>query len=377
MATKRDYYEVLGVAKTASKDEIKSAYRKLAKKYHPDNKETGDEAKFKEIQEAYDILYDDQKRSTYDQFGHSAFEQGGANGNGNPFTNGFSGFEGDIDLGDIFGSFFGGGGRRRQQNVGPQRGDDVLMRQRVDFMDVINGRDIEITFDYDEDCPHCHGTGAEDPNDIITCSTCHGRGTVSRTSRGIFGMMMESSAICPDCGGRGKTIKNVCHECGGSGFRRTKKTVKVHIPAGINNGQQIRLSGMGGVGKNGGPHGDLYLEINVKSHPYFQREGNDIHLEIPLEFVDAILGTKIDVPTVYGDVTLTIPAGTQPGTVLRMKGKGIADLRTQKPGDEYVHLDIKMPTYLSHKQKTSLEEYRKTIKDGEDVYTKFKKKNFK
>lgn len=372
MATKRDYYEVLGVKKSASKDEIKSAYRKLAKMYHPDNKETGDEAKFKEIQEAYDILYDDQKRSTYDQFGHAAFEQGGAQG-GNPFQGGF-GFDGDIDLGDIFGSFFGGGNRRRQSSNGPQRGDDSLIRLKVDFMDAVTGKDTEISFDYDEECANCHGTGAEKPEDIITCASCHGRGTITRQTRGIFGMMMEQSVVCPDCNGRGKTIKQMCHECNGNGYKHIKKTVKIHIPAGINNGQQIRLSGMGEVGKNGGQHGDLYIEINVKSHPYFTREGNDIHITIPIDFSDAILGAKIDIPTVYSDVTLTIPAGTQPGTILRMRGKGIEDLRTKKPGDQFVHLDIKMPTSLSHKQKVALEDYRKTIKDGEDVYSKYKNK---
>ena len=373
MATKRDYYEVLGINKNATKDEIKSAYRKLAKMYHPDNKETGDEAKFKEVQEAYDILYDDQKRATYDQFGHAAFEQGGQQGGG-PFQGGF-GFDGDIDLGDIFGSFFGGGRQRgRGGQTGPQRGDDSLMRLRVEFMDVVNGKDTEISFDYDEDCPHCHGTGAESPSDVETCSTCHGRGTVTRQARGLFGMMMEQSVVCPDCNGRGKTVKNKCHECGGAGYKHVKKTVKIHIPAGINHGQQIRLTGMGEIGKNGGQHGDLYVEILVKEHPFFTREGNDIHIEIPIDFSDAILGTKIEVPTVYEDVILTIPAGTQPGTTLRMKGKGIQDLRTQKPGDQYVHLDIKLPTFLSHKQKVALEEYRKTIKDGDDVYSKYKKK---
>ena len=323
MANKRDYYEVLGVAKTASKDEIKSAYRKLAKKYHPDNKETGDEAKFKEIQEAYDILYDDQKRAAYDQFGHAAFEQnGGAGpGNGGPFG-GFGGFGGvDVDLGDIFGSFFGGGSRRRT-NVGPQRGDDTLMRVKVEFMDIVNGKDQEINFDFEDDCPHCKGSGADTPNDVKTCNTCHGKGTVTRQTRSLFGMV-TNEYVCPDCNGKGKTITKKCKECNGIGYKRIRKNIKIHIPAGINSGQQIRISGMGEHGTNGGPHGDLYVEVNVRPHQYFKRDGNDIHLDVPIDFIDAILGRKIEVETVYGTEAVQIPAGTQVGTVLKIKGKGM------------------------------------------------------
>ena len=374
---KRDYYEVLGVSKTASKDEIKSAYRKLAKKYHPDNKETGDEAKFKEVQEAYDILFDDQKRDAYNQFGHAAFEQtGGGPGGGNPFGGGFSGFGEDINLGDIFSSFFGGGSARRSaRRAGPQRGDDILMKHRVDFMDVVNGKDEEVSFDYEEDCPHCHGTGAESPSDVKTCPTCGGKGTVIRQQRGIFGMM-NTEAVCPDCGGAGRTISKKCSVCGGSGHKRVKKTMKIHIPVGIQSGQQIRLQGMGGAGTNGGEHGDLYIEINVKPHPYFQRERNDIHLTIPLDFVDAILGTKIEVPTVNGNVYLTVPEGTQPGQTLRMRGQGIKDLRSGKPGDQYVHLDIKSPSSLNKKQKEALKMYKDNLKESDDPYYKFQK-NFK
>ena len=374
MATKRDYYEILGVSKTASKDEIKSSYRKLAKKYHPDNKETGDETKFKEVQEAYDILYDDQKRSAYDQFGHAAFEQtGGGPAGGNPFG-GFSGFSGeDINLGDIFSQFFGGGRSSSRRQTGPIRGDDVLMRLRVDFMDVVNGKDEEIQFDFDDDCPHCHGSGAESPSDVKTCSTCHGRGSVTRQTRSLFGTV-NTETVCPDCGGSGKTISKKCSVCGGSGTKRIKKTTKIHIPVGINNGQQIRLQGMGGAGKNGGEHGDLYVEINVKEHPYFKRERNDIHLEVPLDFVDAILGTKIEVPTVYGEMIVTVPEGTQPGQVLRLKGQGIKDLRTGKPGDQYIHLDIKGPTSLTKKQKEALQAYKEVSKDSDSLFEKFKKK---
>ncbi len=372
---KRDYYEVLGVSKSASKDEIKSSYRKLAKKYHPDNKETGDEAKFKEVQEAYDVLFDDQKRSAYDQFGHAAFEQtGGGPAGGNPFS-GFSGFGGeDINLGDIFSSFFGGGGQTRsRRQSGPIRGDDVLMRLRIDFMDAVNGKDENISFDFDDDCPHCHGSGAESPSDVKTCSKCGGRGFVTRQQRSIFGTV-NSEVPCPDCGGTGKIISKKCSVCGGTGHKRVKKTTKIHIPVGINSGQQIRLTGMGGAGKNGGAHGDLYVEIVIKEHPYFKREHNDIHLEVPLDFVDAILGTKVEVPTVYGDMLVTIPEGTQPGQILRLKGQGIKDLRTGKAGDQYIHLDIKSPTSLNKKQKDALLAYREASKQNESLYEKFKKK---
>ena len=369
---KRDYYEVLGVSKSASKDEIKSAYRKLAKKYHPDNKETGDEAKFKEVQEAYDILYDDQKRSAYDQFGHAAFEQtGGGPAGGNPFG-GFGGFGEDINLGDIFSSFFGGATRRNARRTGPQRGDDILMKHRVEFMDAVNGKDEEVSFEYDEDCPHCHGTGADTPNDVKVCAKCGGKGSIIRQQRSLFGMV-NTETVCPDCGGTGRIISKKCSVCGGSGHKRTKKTMKIHIPVGIQSGQQIRLQGMGGAGTNGGEHGDLYIEINVKPHPYFKRERNDIHIDIPIDFVDAILGTKIEVPTVNGDVYLTIPEGTQPGQTLRMKGQGIKDLRTGKPGDQYVHLDIKAPTSLNKNQKEALKSYKDNMKDSDDPYYRFKK----
>ena len=372
MATKRDYYEVLGVAKGASRDEIKSAYRKLAKKYHPDNKETGDEAKFKEIQEAYDILFDDQKRSAYDQFGHAAFDQtGGGPAGGNPF--GGFGFGGeDINLGDIFGSFFGGGSSRSRRQTGPIRGDDILMHLRVDFMDAVNGKDEEVSFDFDDDCPHCHGSGADSPSDVKTCPTCKGLGTVTRQTRSIFGMVSTQS-VCPDCGGTGKIISKKCSVCNGNGYKRIKRVQKIHIPVGINDGQQIRLTGMGGAGKNGGGHGDLFIEINIKEHPFFKRERNDIHLNVPLDFVDAILGTKIDVPTVNGDMTMTVPEGTQPGQILRLKGQGIKDLRTGKPGDQYIHLDIKGPTTLNKKQREALEAYREASKKDDSLFEKFKK----
>ena len=371
MADKRDYYEVLGVSKSASKDDIKSAYRKLAKKYHPDNKETGNEAKFKEIQEAYDVLYDDQKRSAYDQFGHAAFEQAGGNPGANPFQG--SGFSGFGDLGDIFNSFFGGG-RRRDANPGaPKRGVDVLKRIRIDFMDAINGVELEVPTEVDERCPTCGGSGAKTPNDIVTCSQCKGAGYVTYRRQSLFGPM-TSQETCSQCGGTGKTIKDKCKDCGGKGYIHKKKTIKVKVPAGINEGQQIISRGNGERGKNGGENGDLYFEIVIKEHPYFKRDGNDIHLEIPLDFADACLGTKVDVPTVYGEMTLTIPAGSQPNQILRMKGCGVKDLRSGKPGDQYIKLNIKVPTSLSKSQKEHLEQFRdETNKKNEGLFAKFKK----
>lgn len=373
MAEKNDYYETLGVSKSASKDDIKSAYRKLAKKYHPDNKETGNEAKFKEVQEAYDILYDDQKRRTYDQFGHAAFEQGaGGAGGGNPFSGFGFGDEG-VDLGDIFSSFFGGGSRRSSTGAaGPRKGNDSLLRVKVDFMDTILGRDIEIPVEVDEKCPRCNGTGAKDASSIKPCPHCNGKGYVRVQRRSLFGVV-EQQEVCPQCGGKGKIVTNKCPDCNGQGYLHKRKNVKVHILAGINNGQQIRVTGMGERGVNGGENGDLYVEIVVKPHKYFVREGNDIKLEIPLDFVDAILGTTIEVPTVYGDVQVTIPAGTQPNTVLRLKGQGVKDLRTGKPGDQYIKVIIQMPTSLTKDQKDLLEKYKEKSKDQDNIFKKFSK----
>ena len=373
MADKKDLYETLGVNKSASKDEIKSAYRKLAKKYHPDNHETGNAEKFKEVQEAYDILYDDQKRSAYDQFGFAAFEQGAGQPGGNPFEGGFGfGGDGGVDLGDIFSQFFGGGRRSQRSKAGPRRGNDAIIRVKVDFMDTITGRDIEIPLTVDEQCKACGGTGAKSPSDIKTCPNCNGQGYVRTARRSLFGMV-EQQEECMRCSGRGKIISTPCPSCGGKGYNRTKKNIKVHIIAGINNGQQIRVQGMGERGANGGPNGDLFVEVNVKPHQYFKRDGNDIHLNVPIDFVDAILGTSVDVPTVYGEATLNIPSGTQPGQIFRMRGQGVKDLRSGKPGDQYIHLDIKMPTSLNKEQKELLNKYRDSVKKDDSLLAKFKK----
>lgn len=377
MAEKRDYYEVLGINKNATKDEIKKAYRLLAKKYHPDNKVTGDETKFKEIQEAYDILFDDNKRALYDQYGHAAFDKtGGGPGAGNPFENAnFSGFgDGGVDLNDIFSSFFGGGSTSRKKKSGPVRGDDTLYRIKIDFMDAVLGKDIDFTFNYDEICPNCHGTGAKSPNDVMTCPTCHGTGSIKTIRRTIFGTM-EDTSVCPQCGGTGKIIKNKCPSCNGKGYSKIKKTITIHIPAGINTGQQIRVQGMGEIGANGGAHGDMYVEVVVNEKKPFKREGNDIHIDVRINFVDAILGREVTVPTVYGDTIIKIPSGTQNGDTITIPQKGIKDLRSSKMGNQYVHIIVYNPNIkdLSKEQIELLKKYRSLAANNDSVFAKFKK----
>ena len=366
---KRDFYEVLGISKTASADEIKRAYRKKAKQYHPDIcKEPDAEEKFKEVQEAYEVLSDDNKRAAYDRYGHAAFEQG-AGGAGAGGFGGF-GFE-DVDLGDIFGSFFGGGGSRRQRQNGPRRGDDHLMRLEIDFMDAINGikKDIKVT--YDAECSHCHGSGAKTPNDVQTCSHCNGTGTVSKQQQSPFGTFVTQTT-CPHCNGTGKEIKVKCPDCHGKGYINKTVTVQLDIPAGINDGQQLRVAGKGGRGANGGPNGDLFVEIRVRNNTHFVREGRNIHMTIPISSIDATLGCEVDVPTVQGDVKVKIPAGTQSGTTLRLKGKGVKDLRGSGYGDQMVKVDVKIPTKLSSKEKSLYEQLQKLNKK-ESIFDSFKK----
>lgn len=362
MASKRDYYEVLGVSKTATKDEIKSAYRKLAKQYHPDlNKSPDAPKKFEEVQEAYDVLYDDQKRAQYDQYGHAAFEQGagmGGAGGAGPFGGFQSQGFGDVDLGDLFGSFFGGGARssRARQN-GPAKGEDSFVRVNISFMDAVNGTHVTIPLTYDEPCEHCHGTGAETPNDFVTCPDCGGKGYTIRTQRTIFGPM-QAQATCERCGGSGKIVQNKCSSCGGSGYNRVHKDLDVNIPAGINEGQQVRVRGKGERGTLGGENGDLYVEIHIKPDKLFRREGNDVHIDLPLSFVSCALGETVDVQTVYGEVSVEIPEGTQPDQVLKLRGKGIKDLRTGKPGDQYLHVKVQTPTNLTQTQKDLLRQFQ-------------------
>jgi molecular chaperone DnaJ len=382
---KRDYYEVLGVSKTATKDEIKSAYRKLAKQYHPDLNHSPDAPKkFEEIQEAYDVLYDDNKRKQYDQFGMAAFQQGASTGGaGNPFNGGgFAGQGfGDVDLNDIFQSFFGGGATRqsrRGDSGEPQKGDDTLYRVKIDFMDAINGRQVTIPLTYDEPCSNCHGTGADSPSDVDTCPQCGGTGYVRTRQQTIFGVM-ESEGPCPRCHGSGKIVSRKCHVCGGSGYSRVHKDIVVNIPAGINNGQQVRVTGKGGRGENGGPNGDLYIEVQIQAHSLFRRDGNDIHVDVPLSFVDCALGASIDVPTVYGDVTVDVPSGTQPEQILKLRGKGVKDLRSGKPGDEFLHIKVTTPTNLSQSEKDLLSEFQRqeNVKKTSNNGSKWWKNPFK
>lgn len=368
MAQKRDYYDVLGVSRSASDDEIKKAYRKLAKKYHPDiNKADDAEQKFKEVQEAYDVLKDKQTRATYDQFGHAAFDSPGGQQGG---FGGFSGFQ-DVDLGDIFGSFFGGG-RSSRQPSGPSRGQNSLSRVKISFMDAVNGRDIELNITYDERCSNCKGSGANTAADIVTCSTCGGSGTVISQQQTLFGTM-RSQSTCRDCQGSGKQIKEKCHTCSGEGYNRTKTNLTVKIPAGINQGQRIRIAGKGQRGYNGGENGDLFIEIHIDPHEFFRRENDDIYLTIPLDFVDAALGSEIEIPTVYDTVKMKVPAGTQPGTTLRLNGKGIKGMKSGKAGDQFVKIEVETPTSLNRKEKAALEQFKKTSKKT-SAYDKFKRR---
>ncbi len=360
---KRDYYEVLGINKSASKDEIRSAYRKLAKKYHPDiNHEPDAPKKFEEIQEAYDVLSDDNKRAQYDQFGMAAFSQGASTGGaGNPFGQGFSsqGF-GDVDLGDIFNSFFGGspfGNRRGSNSSSPRKGADKLASVRISFMDSIKGVKVSLNVNYEAPCKHCHGSGAETPDDLVTCPDCGGRGYKTVQQRTFFGVS-ETQVICQRCHGRGKIVRHVCHECQGEGYKKTRTNLEVNIPAGIISGQQLRVSGYGERGRNGGPNGDLIIEVEVEKDQIFERDGNDIHIEREISFVDAALGCKLEVPTVYRTVEVEIPSGTQSGAIIRLKGEGIKG-NNRKAGDQYIHLKCIVPTFLSESQKDLLRQFQK------------------
>lgn len=376
---KKDYYEVLGISKNADASEIKKAYRKMAKKYHPDANDSPDaEEKFKEIQEAYEVLGDEEKRKTYDQFGHAAFDQNGGAGGFGGFSGGFQGGGfGFDDLSDIFGSFFGGGfgqGSSKANATRPMQGENKFVVLTIDFMEAVHGTEKEIEINFDEECPHCHGSGAETPDDVVTCHTCNGSGVIEEQVRTAFGAMINQR-VCPTCNGTGKEIKNPCHVCHGKGSISKKIKVEIKVPAGINSGQQLRVAGKGERGHNGGPYGDLYVEINVRKHKLFVREGKDIYLTIPISFTDASLGTKIDVPTVHGDVELTIPEGTQPKTKFRLKNKGVKDIRSNNYGAQYVTVDVVTPTKLTKEEKDLLKQL-KAVEDkkGDSLIEKFLKK---
>ena len=356
---KRDYYEVLGVGKDADDKTIKSAFRKLAKKYHPDiNKDPDAPEKFKEAQEAYAVLSDKNKRSQYDQFGHAAFQ--GANGFGGAGgAYDFSGF--DINLDDILGSMFGGGfggfgGSRGSRSNRKVRGDDILRGINLTFEEAVFGCEKDLKLEVSEDCPLCDGKGGFDES---TCSNCHGSGTVTSEQRTLFGAFM-SKTTCPTCNGEGKVFKRTCTKCRGNGRVVQNKTITVKVPSGIDTGMRLRLSGKGEAGLNGGPNGDLYLEFNVGTHKYFQRDNDDIILSVPLTICEAVLGCKKDIKTLYGTVTLTVPSGTNNLDKQRIKGKGIKNSTTGKTGDMYIIFKVLTPTKLTRKQKELFSELSET-----------------
>lgn len=363
---KRDYYEVLGVSKTATDAEIKSAFRKLAKKYHPDVCKEPDAAeKFKEAQEAYAVLSDASKRSQYDQFGHAAF-QGGAGGAGG-FD--FSGFDFSDIFGDLFGGGFGGfgssfsGGSNR-----PRKGPDSLMRVSLTFEEAVFGTKKTIILDVTNECKSCHGAGGHGEK---TCSTCHGSGQVTSEQRTLFGTFMSKST-CPNCKGKGKSYETTCKECKGSGKIKEKQEIEVKIPAGVDNNSQLRLSGKGSAGSNGGPNGDVYLEFSVKEHPIFVRDENDIYLELPITITEAILGAKKEIPTLYGTVKLAIPAGSNSGDKHRLRGKGVESVHSMRKGDMYVILKVVTPKKLSREQKKLIDQLSKTDLEEGSEFKKIK-----
>jgi molecular chaperone DnaJ len=348
VASKRDYYEVLGVGKDASADDIKKSYRQLARQYHPDvNKAADAETKFKEVKEAYDVLSDDGKRSTYDRFGHVDPNQGmGGGGGGADFGGGF---------GDIFDMFFGGGGGRRDPNA-PQRGNDLQYTMTVEFKEAVFGKETEITIPRTETCDTCHGDGAKPGTKPESCSVCKGSGQQEVVQNTPFGRMVNRRA-CTNCSGTGRVIKEKCSTCHGAGKVKRQRKINIRIPAGVDDGAQIRMSGEGEGGLRGGPAGDLYIVIRVKSHEFFEREGDDIYCEVPLTFVQAALGDEIEIPTLTEKVKLKVPAGTQTGTYFRLKGKGVPKLRGYGQGDQHVKVTIVTPTSLTDEQKDLLRQF--------------------
>ena len=357
MAEKRDYYEVLGVSRQASDSEIKSAYRKLAKKYHPDispgDKEA--EVKFKEASEAYAVLSDADKKRQYDQFGHAAFE-GGAGGGGFDFSG--------MDMGDIFGDIFGdffGGGRSRAQSNGPMKGQNVRTTVRITFEEACFGIDKEIDITLKEECSNCHGTGAKPGTSPETCSKCGGKGQVVFTQQSLFGVVRNVQS-CPDCRGTGKIIKSKCTDCSGTGYVSKRKKISVSIPAGIDNGQCVRIRDKGEPGVNGGSRGDLLVEVLVSRHPLFQRQDRDIYSTAPVTFVQAALGGDVHIKTIDGEVIYNVKPGTQTDTRVRLRNKGVPSLRNkQVRGDHYVTLVVQVPTQLTQEQKDILLQFDKAV----------------
>lgn len=375
MAEKQDYYKVLGVEKGASDAEIKKAYRTLAKKYHPDMNPGDKEAEqhFKEVNEAYAVLSDAEKRQKYDQFGHAAFDPGtGAGG-------GFGGFEGfgGFDFGDIFSSFFGGGGGNTSRRRGPIRGGDVLARLTIGFDEAVKGCKKDVTFNHVEACGICHGSGAASGSGAETCPTCRGTGQVTVQQNSPLGIFQTTRA-CTNCHGTGKIIKDPCRNCNGKGYVKLTKTLSVSIPAGIDNDQRIALRGEGDAGRNGGSAGDLIIEIRVEKHPLFERDGMDIYCEIPVTFAQAALGAEIDIPTLEGTEKYTIAEGTQSGTMLTLRGKGIPSVNQPRMrGNLYLTVNVEVPRRLNQKQKDLLRAFATSCgESNNEKSTSFFKKLF-
>ena len=344
---KRDYYEVLGVAKDASPEDIKKAYRKLAPQYHPDvNKAADAEEKFKEVKEAYDVLSEPQKRAQYDRFGHQDPNQGFGGG-------GFDG-AGMGGFGDIFDMFFGGGGRRANPNA-PRKGADLQFGLSIEFIDAVFGKETDVEIPKEAECDTCHGSGAKPGSGVETCRTCNGTGQQEVVANTPFGRIVNRR-VCTTCEGKGKVVKEKCTTCRGSGRVKVRRKIHLNIPAGVDDGAQLRVSGEGEPGVNGGPPGDLYVVLRVKQHEFFEREGNDIFCEVPLTYTQAALGDEIEVPTVDGRVKLKIPSGTQTETYFRLRGKGVPHLRGNGRGDQHVKVRVITPTKLSDRQKELLRE---------------------
>ncbi len=370
---KKDYYEVLGVSKTATDEEIKRAFRKLAKQYHPDlNKDPGAEEKFKEIGEAYSVLSDQTKRRQYDQFGHAAFQNGGGNSN-----SGFSGFDmGDINLDDILSDLFGGGfsgfsgfGQRGRSSSRSSKGKDIRVVLNLTFEEAAFGCEKDIKLNLTSTCSKCNGKGGFNEK---TCKTCGGAGKVLEQQQTIFGYM-QTQKTCPTCRGLGKSYETECSECHGKGIVEKVKTLTVTIPEGVDEGYQLRLSGKGNAGLNGGPNGDVFLEFKIKEHPLFERDGSDIYLEVPITITDAALGCKKEIPTLYGNIVLEIKAGTQNYTKLKIKGKGIKTPNSLGKGNMYAVINIITPTKLDRKQKSLLQDLSETDLEDAPEFKNFKK----
>jgi molecular chaperone DnaJ len=369
---KRDYYEVLGVGKTASDDEIKKAYRKLAMKFHPDRNQ-GDgakaaEEKFKEAKEAYEMLSDAQKRQAYDQFGHAGVDPnaGGAGFRPGAGGEGFGGFAeafGDI-FGDIFGGQGGAGGGRRGGGQQVYRGADLSYAMEITLEEAAHGKETQIRIPTWEECDTCHGSGAKPGTSAKTCATCHGSGTV-HLRQGFFSIQQT----CPHCHGSGKVISDPCTSCNGAGKLKKQKTLEVKIPAGINEGQRIALRGHGEPGMHGGPAGDLYVEIRIKQHDIFERDGDDLHCTVPVSVITAALGGSIQIPTLGGEAEIELPEGTQHGKTFRLRGKGIKGIRSNYPGDLYCHIQVEVPVKLSEHQRKLLKELDESLKKGGDKHS--------